>query len=457
VREARTDDDTVRLVLGKALACVLVVGATAHANPAGIVPGGIDGADRIDAVGTLEYEYEQDSSTVWRESVHDTNADPNSPLPLHRDLAFHQFKHTLTPRLDVGLVRDMWFTVALPVTITQSRELRLDQGVDRSGSATVVDGLLPAAGFDARDPSTPPTGDLMFRGPDRHGIDQVHVGIGVAPMNQHRDDTKPTWKIGAELRLAVGQVMKFDPAAPTANSGVSAGVHELRLWTSFDRKLEWPGLPSIEPWFELFWQVPLANTTESLFQNPGFGARNTDKGQLAGVQFGFEAYAIDNAADRNRISIDLGTKVVAHFEGRDYSEMWEVFAGNPALALDADPTTMGVQPLPYPGISNIENYLETRAKLAVRAELGPHVRLSAGTDIVWKTDHSITFADAGVDLPTCGAGQTSHCETSSNDVINPGTEEVNPLHNGKIDLVGHRYQSQDNFGIVIGVSGQVIF
>jgi hypothetical protein len=431
---------------------LLVIGATAHANPASLVPGGIDRDDRIDAVGTVDYEYEQDSSTIWRESVHDTNADPNSPLPLHRDLAFHQFKHTLTPRLDVGLVRDSWFTVALPVTITQTRELRLDQGVDRTGSSTVVDGLLPSTGFDARDPSTPTTGDLMFRGPDRHGIDQIHVGIGFAPMNQHRDDTKPTWKMGAELRLAIGQVMKFDPAAPTSNSGVSSGVHELRLWTSFDRKLDW-----IEPWFEIFWQVPLAATSESLFQNPGFGATNTAKSQIAGIQFGFEAYAIDNAADRNRISLDLGTKVVAHFEGRDYSEMWEVFAGNPALALDADPTMMGVQAMPYPGISNIENYLETQAKIAVRAELGPHVRLSAGTDIIWKTDHSITFTDAGVDLPTCGAGQTSHCETSANDVINPGTEEVNPLHNGKIDLVGHRYQSEDNFGIVIAVSGQVIF
>ena len=441
-----------RPVLGKALACVLVVAATAHANPASLVPGGIDHGDRIDAVGTIDYEYEQDSSTIWRESVHDTNADPNSPLPLHRDLAFHQFKHTLTPRLDVGLVRDTWFTVALPVTITQTRELRLDQGVDRTGSSTVVDGLLPAAGFDARDPSTPPTGDMMFRGVDRHGIDQVHLGLGVAPMNQHRDDTKPTWKLGAELRLAVGQVMKFDPSAPSANSGVSAGVHELKLWTSFDRKLDW-----IEPWFQIFWQVPLGSTSESLFQNPGFGATNTAKSQIAGVEFGFETYAIDNEADRNRISLDVGTKVVAHFEGRDYSEMWEVFAGNPALALDADPTAMGVQPLAYPGISNIENYLETQAKIAIRAELGPHVRLSAGTDIIWKTDHSITFTDAGVDLPTCAAGQTSHCETMNNDVINPGTEEVNPLHNAKIDLVGHRYQSQDNFGIVIAVSGQVIF
>jgi hypothetical protein len=455
----------VRVVLGRSIAVTLIVtAATAHANPASLVPGGVDAAapnvsqSRVDVVGTVDYEYEQDSSTIWRENVRDPNADPNGPLPTHRDLAFHQYKHTLTPRLAVGIFHDTFFTAALPVVITQSRELRLDTGVDRAGSSSVIDGLIPMTGFDARDPSTPTTGDLMFRGPDRHGLDQIELGLGVAPMNQARDDTKPTWKIGAELRLAIGTVMKLDPTAPASNTGVSSGVHELKLWTSFDRKLDW-----VEPWVEIFWQVPLTSTKDSLFQDPGFGTTNVSKSQTAGVQFGLEAYAIDNAADRNRISLDLGTKVVAHFEGRDYSEMWEVFAsagdsrGAGPLILDADPTKSGIQALSYPGISNVENYLETTAKIAIRAEIGPHVRFWAGTDIIWKTDHAITFADAGVDLPTCGAAATTHCEQGANDVINPGTEEVNPLHAGVIDLVGHRYRSQDNFGIVIGVSGQVLF
>ena len=80
-----------------------------------------------------------------------------------------------------------------------------------------TDGLLPAAGFDALDPGTAPAGDTMFRGVDRHGLDQIHLGLGVAPLNQNRDDTKPTWKLGAEFRFAIGQVMKFDPTTPGAN------------------------------------------------------------------------------------------------------------------------------------------------------------------------------------------------------------------------------------------------
>jgi hypothetical protein len=442
----------------KSVVLLSLVCATAHANPASWVPGGIDSTGRVDVIGTVEYDYEHDTSTVWRESDGDANADPNGPLPRHRDLAFSQDRHTVTPKLEVGIWHDTFITAALPIIITQSRELKLDSGVSRDGSSTVVDGILPSTGFDAQDPSTPPSGDTMFRGVNRHGLDQIQLGFGIAPMNQARDDTKPTWKLGAELRLAIGQVMKFDPTAPQSNTGVSSGVHELKLWTSFDRKLDW-----IEPWVQIWWQVPIGVTKDSLFQDPGFGAANIAKSQMAGVEFGFEAYAIDNAADHNRISIDLGTKVVAHFEGRDYSEMWEAFSyagdsrGTGPLVLDSDPTKDGVQAMSYPGISSIENYLETAAKIAIRGEIGPHVRFSVGTDVIWKTDHVITFADAGVDLPTCAAGQTTKCEVSNNDVINPGTAEVNPLHSPKIDLVGHRYWSQDNFGIVIAVAGSVLF
>jgi hypothetical protein len=43
---------------------------------------------------------------------------------------------------------------------------------------------------------------------------------------------------------------------------------------------------------------------------------------------------------------------------------------------------------------------------ALRAALGNATRSSPCSSIIkWKTDHAITFADAGVDLPTCGNGR----------------------------------------------------
>jgi hypothetical protein len=412
--------------------------ATARANPAGIVPaaGGV--------FATIDYQYEQDSSTITREYL-DAGTDPSAPLPTHRDFAFHQYKHTITPKVEIGILPGVWLSADLPIVINQTRELRLGTDVGRDTSPTVAGGLLPAGGFDARDPSTATTGDLMFRGPDRHGIDQVSFGFGVAPMSQADDDTKPTWKMGADFKLAVGKVMRFDREDPNSSTGVGSGVHELKLWTSFDRKLGWA-----EPWAQFFWQVPVGVTSSSLFQNPGFGADNVQKGQQAGASFGLEAYAIDDG-DHNRVSLELSGRVVAHFEGRDYSEMWEVFAyagdasvsGNP-LVLDSDPTSAGVQALSHPGITNIENYIETSARVALRAQLGPHVRFAALGDLVWKSDHIITFADAGIDR-------------NGDDLINAGTAEVNPLHSDAIDMVGYRYHSIENLGIVIGIQGEVLF
>jgi hypothetical protein len=442
---------------------VLTAGALAHAGPMSVVPGGQDPDDptvdeaqkSVDIYAEVLYNYELAGSTIARERTGARS--PSGAIPLVRDLEFKSFRHTLTPRLQVGVFRDTFIYAALPIIITQARELSLYEGLDRGESSTVRDGLLPAEGFDARDPGTPTPGNLMFRGPARRGLDQVHLGLGVAPMNQLKDPTKPTWKLGAEVRLAIGQVMTFDPTQPNANKGVSQGVQELKLWTTFARKLGWA-----EPWVEIWWMTPLTGKSGSLFDDPGFGSSNVSKSMLAGVGFGLELYAIEKAADQTRISIDVGTRVTAHFEGREYTEMWEVFAGagesrgSGPLILDADPTRSGVQALSHPGISNIENYLESTGRFGLRAQLGSHVRFGVLGDLTWKTDHSISFADAGLDYPTCGGGDQP-CEDLDNDLVNPGTDEVNPLHAPTIDLVGHRYMSVDNFDFAINVEAQILF
>jgi len=442
-----------------ALACGLVVGtgATARANPAGVVATaaypGIGEEVHVDA----DYEYDIDSSVITREQVGDPAADPLAPLARHRDLQFHGYRHLLTPKIELGVYHNVWLSFAVPIVLAQSRELDLASGVDRAHSSTFADGILTQTGFDARDPTTPPAGNVVFRGVNRSGIPELRGGLGLAPMNQATDPTKPTWKLGVEGRFAIGRVMRFDAVDPGQETGVSTGVDELRVWTSVDRRFR-----HFEGWFEAFWQAPVYTRKTSLFQDPGFGAKNIEISQTAGVSFGLETYLLNDVETGNQVSLDLGTRLAGHFEGRGYSEMWEVFAlaGDPRtggpLVLDADPTTSGPQPLRHPGISNIENYLETAARVALRAKLGTHVSFAAVGEMIWKTNHVITFADAGVDLPTCPTS-APRCETDNNDLINAGTAEVNPLHVSKIDLVGHRYRSEQNHGYVLGASAQFLF
>lgn len=448
---------TCDAVLRAGAIAVLLIAGDASANPASNVPSAADPGDPADLHLHVDYEYSVQSSVLYREAVGDA-VDPLSPIPRHRDLAFHQFRHLVTPSFELGVYRDTWLSWALPITIAQVRELELADGVSRTASSTVRDGLLPAEGFDAQDPGTPPPGDFMFRSQKRSGVDQMHFGLNVAPMNQQRDDTKPTWKLGAELRLAIGRVARFNRMDPTHRTAVGRGVHDLRLWTSVAKRTRY-----VEGWFDMFWQAPIAAKEASLFDDdPGFGAKNTMPGQKAGASAGLELIAIDDTLTQNRISLDVGGRVVAHFEGRDYTELWEVFTyagdsrfGGP-LVLESDPVNPDPQPMSHPGISNHEGYLETAGRMAVSAQLGPHVQFSAVVDLVWKTDHLISFADAGIELPTCGTGSTP-CEDADNVVVNPGTREVNPLHAPRIDLAGHRYTSEDNFDFVLGVEARVLY
>jgi hypothetical protein len=227
--------------------------STVHANPAGLVPEP-GAASPGEAFLTLDYEYEQDSSHVRRELV-GPSVPANGPIPVERDLVFQQVTHTITPRLELGLSHRIWLYGALPIVIDQERQLGYDTGVSAATSSTIADHFFPAAGLDAQAPGSAPPDGLLFRGVDRHGLDQVHVGLALAPLEQIKDDTKPTWKLGAEARVAVGGVMKFDPGDPSGNTHVGSGVDEVRLWTSVDRRLAWA-----EPWFEAFWQAPFAVT-----------------------------------------------------------------------------------------------------------------------------------------------------------------------------------------------------
>jgi hypothetical protein len=441
------------------LALVVALRASAHGNPAGDVT---TTSPTSAATGALirtevDYEYDADSATITRERTGEPGTDPLAPLPIRRELTYHQSRHLVTPRVELGVYRDLWVSLAAPIVLAQSSELDVAGGVDRTTLSTFTDGILPAAGFDATNPTVAPTGNVGFRSVTRSGISELRAGVGFAPMNQARDDTKPTWKFGIDLHLSVGGIMKFDAVDPGKETGVSTGLHELRLWTSVDRRLRY-----FEGWFEASYQLAIASRSGSLFGNPGFGATDVDPGPIGRVGFGLEAYLTDDPASDHRITAELGSQITAHFQGRGYSEMWEAFAlagdlrtAGP-LVLDADPVTAGTQPLSHPGISNIENYLETSARLAVRGRFGPRLSFAAFGQLAWRSEHIISFADAGVDFPTCPAG-LPRCETDDNTLVNPGTSEVNPLHARRIDLVGHRYHADDSRGYVLGLEAHVAF
>jgi len=447
-----------------AIAACLCLGVTtgpsvATAGPHTDIASAFDKNDAFDLFVSFDYILAIHNANVRRENVGAPGTGPNDPLPIQDDLKFSSMRHTLVPKLAIGVFTDMNISFALPIVINDTRSLDLANGVTRTGSSTIIDGILPMNGFNSDDPGVGfPSGNEIFRGPTRRGLDQFHMGLTWAPMNQSRDDTKPTWKLGAEARLAIGTTKKFDRADPKGNTGVGRGLNEVRLWTTIAKRTGWA-----EPFVELWWRAPFSQKSDSNFIEPGFGQRRTAAQQHAGTRFGFEAIFYDKPADKTRVSLDVAARFEAHFEGRAYTEMWEVFqyAGDATMAgpltLDRDPTNAGTQALTHPGVSNIENYISFSGRVGLRAELGDKVRLGVNFEMVRHQAHIISFADAGVDKPTCSASITSGCEADRNDVVNPGTDEVNPLHVPLIDVVGHRYRISGSSDFMLLVDAKLLF
>jgi len=462
----------IRLAFSAALALATAGTSPAVAGPYSEVPSAADPGDPIDVHVHLDYSYEIERSSITRERVGTGNPAPTDPIPVIKDLVFHGSRHLLTPAVELGIFHDTWLSMRVPIVIHQTRELLYDQRstpcsfvdpgatcVNATNSSTVLDGLLPPEGFDADDPAGfAPDDDTIFRGPARKGVDQILVGAGIAPMNQERDDTKPTWKINVEVGIPVGNPAKLNRDAPGNQTSVGTGVYSIRLSTSVARRIGWA-----EPFFALWWDAPFKAKDSSPFADPGFGSRRTLPQQQAGTHFGFEAILVDRPVDSTRVGLELSSIVNARFEGRAYSPMWEAFAyagdvrhGGP-LVLDQDPVTAGVQAVSHPGITDVENYLELGAHAAIRADIGKTVHLVGLVALSTATRHVITFDDAGVDQPTCTATQTTQCETDNNDLVNPGTSEVNPIHVPLIDLVGHRYIADDNLVVSFGVQALFTF
>ncbi|MCP4444428.1 MAG: hypothetical protein GY811_03665 [Myxococcales bacterium] len=465
--------------LAAATAVVLALAPAATASPAVEVASAFEENDHFNLHSSITYKYSSRSSTIKREFVGFPGTAADAPVPIVRDLLFSGSQHELVPKLELGVFHNSWLSASLPVVLHSSNSLSFDQRdtpcvfpgggtptcINAQNSSTIQDGLLPETGFDAHDPTGPgftnPNDATIFRGTNRRGTTQLRLGLGVAPMNQEHDESKPTWKIGGEVRLPLGKTKKFNRFDPDQSNGVADGVTHVRLWTSMAKDLGWA-----EPHFEIWWQAPLTVKKSAPLAplDQGFGVTSESPQQQAGTTFGVEATVWENPEEELRVGVDLSTTLTSYFEGRGYSDMWEVFAyagsatqtGAP-LVLDEEPTISGVQAKSHPGVSNIENFMMLDTHLRVTADAGERVRFSAGVGLQYEQSHLVSFANAGTDLQTCQGSVVANCERENNDVVTPGTAEVNPLHVPTIDLAGHRYRVSDGQNILFTMNARFLF
>src|SRR5258706_2934679 len=285
------------------LFCVaLLPSATARAADLTDLASSFDDDNPFDFRFRVRYDHTEKRAQIKRE-VEGLTPDQQQIL-VFKDLAYTQSRDTLTLRAEVGLFQDLQLHLELPVILndTESVGFNKDAGggcilppgpnptcVNASNSTTIADGILPVGGFDAQRSGAALSGSQVFNAPVRgaagkgsggDSFDTFNVGISWAPVNQHRDDTKPTWTLGIEGQFSIGNIMAFDRARPTANHAVSEGVHRIIARTAISKRFRF-----FDPYIGFWYMYPIPRD-DSLYKDYGRAQKTKNPQQQAGTRFG---------------------------------------------------------------------------------------------------------------------------------------------------------------------------
>lgn len=459
---------------------VASLGATAHAGELTRVATAAEKDNKWDFHFGVGYDFDFKRASILRETT------SNGATVLSRDLVYQQFRHTITPTLEFGLYQDLSLYTALPVVAADDRQYALDQRagsecvypsdvtpgsglevncVDKTNSSTIRDGIVPVNGWDAKAGDaqggpfgqyTAPNTELIFTGPQRRGLDQLHVGLKKGILAQRKWSHLPNLVVAFEGRFAVGKAMTLDKRDPDAagNSRVGRRIHELGFWTALSRRFRF-----FEPFFGGYarWAVRASN---SEFDAPA-RAEQINPQHTAGFAVGTEIVPWENKAEQKKVAFILRGTGDYRYGGRGYSEIWELLADSPALVGTSDPanetcdplaaveyaqanpsdpsgyleqvnTANGSQCRSFRGVTNLDNYASFGLNGAFAFHMGKYARLLVGANLGTDTRHFLSRANRGNPTRSGDPG-----------VVEPDSVDVNPLRRDVIDNVGRRYAISD--------------
>jgi hypothetical protein len=348
---------------------------------------------------SLAYLHDNGRGLVKREAV-----DATSVLVVN-DLLYRQIRDSLLLRTDVGLVHDVSLFVAGSFVVADSRGLDFDRVDDCVADGCVEtllrDGFLPGEqstrwGLDAetgRPFQAPST--QVFAGPKRSGLEYLAFGARWAPFNQARDHTKPTWMVGLETHLSVGEDQRFDPGKPTANRGVGPGYHQFILSMAFSRKFA-----DHEP-FVSAWYMEPALTKSSVFKNQGEGEYASVQRRTGG-QAGIESEVWGNPTLGSRLVLQASGHLEYRFAGLAHSELWEVLSGDSRCGPTAtaycrpgiDVNRKG-ESAPNSGISRSPGYGLAGFDVGFSAQASRYARLRGLLGMLFVESHLLTDGASG--------------------------------------------------------------
>jgi hypothetical protein len=461
------------------LAVILAAAPDARAGAIDLtdVASSFDENNKFDFRFRVRYDHTEKRARIKRES----EQMGATAIQIFKDLAYEQQRDQISLRAEVGLYHDLQIHFELPIIIGQQQVYGYDQQlgagctwpdmapqsatptcVDQSNSTTTggPNPIVPLTGYGATARGVGTQYPTVFRGALRgarggsggDAFDTFNIGLTWAPLSQARDDTKPTWVVLVEGQFSIGTIMKLDRTNPDANHGVSDGTHRLFIRTALSKRFKY-----LEPYWGLWYLLPIPRS-DSLYRDYGPAQKTKNPQMQGGTAFGTAIIPYDRPAKQYQIALDLRGRIEGHFNGRGYSEAWELLASSPALACDStmtlwnpacDPAAAnnGYNNSPekgaFTGVTTIENYATLGADVMLRAQVGPYVQFRTGFEYTRDQGHYITGEDIGKPMNATGR------------VMN--ANEFNPAYRPIIDLPGRRYRVEEVNVFNFFIAGQVMF
>lgn len=391
----------------------------------------------------------------------------------------------LTPRIDIGIYKDLALYAYVPVWLDNARRIDGISGTDGRES-TVLAGHPGETLF-----------TLPFQAPNRSGVRYVGVGFDWGIFNQARDRTKPTWIFGTEIRISAGDPMSPCNAAPAAGQvpcahpgdinrngqrdgdlesnaitnmgpGVTPGRFGWEMHTLMSKRIKY-----VEPYGGLKSLIEVQQGESSLYGATDVEGALVNMPPVVGtVLVGIMIHPWENREDFGRLTFDLRFQGEYHSEGRDYSELFDALGSSDAPSLrqpkwarftnctGADCGTarsvvdQGSQKTYFSGLSVVEAYGSYRASGAVTWRAGEYIKLNAGLGLRFDQAHGISHDQpCNPDIKN-DSGRAGPCTNESQGVV---TGIPNPAHRKSINEVGRRFYVDESITYEVFANGTVMF
>ena len=387
--------------------------------------------DPIDVNLELSFELVRHTGLITREN---TQPPPDDPAGKPRtadvkELEWDRLKMRLLPRLEVGVFHDLSVFTQWPIVVYDAQKTRFAEGTNAGNSTIVrdlapnavptVDGWPETAGAGNNRPEIQ-DGKYGFPGtaynawgvnPDgtfagyRAGLDNPTFGLRWSPLNNERDETKPTVTLQADYTAPFFTQMDptndaiGDAGAPGA---VADGLHKFHFSTGM-----WKRFAIFDPYFQVDYTIPfVGNTTPEVI---GHQPR-----QFGGFVAGVEIVPYEDKKLKQRFSLELAGSATYFSEGRDYSEVADLFKE----------------------MTYTDQFVRVGGRAGLHFKTFDVFFFNIQGLLNYDTEHFLTIEDFGKDLDDAN---------DEIDLDNPA--ERNPYYNPAIDTVGRRLRIEQSVQI----------